>query len=219
MKFRLRRRTKKRITYSVIGIVVAVISLILFVPASIYNELYWSIREYLKEPGVSVALFVGIGSIVVGFITYSFQNKQHKLNGLLEAFKLLNDEKHRLAREHVYTLGDKYEKEKDVGIFRSKGEKEYVEIVRADFDQLGMLVKRKSILKDSFLEAYGYNAFRCWECLEDHVLEQREIRQFPAYMRNFEYIAQESEIYWREVEEQDLKELILKSDDSKTTQS
>jgi hypothetical protein len=61
-----------------------------------------------------------------------------------------------------------------------------------------MLVIRKSILKDAFLEAYGFNAFQCWEMLKDHIADERSPnkRDFPDYMRNFQTIARDAYNYW-----------------------
>lgn len=162
--------------------------------------------------GPIITGLVGVGVITLGALTYFFQQRQLKLNGLLEAFKLLNNERHREARKDIYAINDPYKKNKDIAIFTSSPNRmENVEIVRADFDQMGMLVKRGSILKDGFLEAYGYNIVLCWDILKDHINRERAFRCFPDYMRNFEELAQKAVMYWWKKEGVDLIKSIRSS--------
>ena len=79
----------------------------------------------------------------------------------MEAFKLLNNQDHRAAREDVYNLYKQYESNSDLSIFEHKS----VEIVRADFDEIGSLVRSGSMQKKGVLEAYGYNVYTRFSCL------------------------------------------------------
>src|SRR6266511_1943630 len=139
------------------------------------------------------ALATAILVAVVGIITYSFQKKHSQLTGLVQSFKLLNDEEHRDAREKVYELFEQYQENKDVKIFRNK----YAEMVRADLDQVGSLVRSGTIQKRGFYEAYGYNAFICWKSLRDHIMDERKRRNFNSYMENFEWLASEASKWWK----------------------
>jgi len=69
-------------------------------------------------------------------------------------------------------------------------------MVRADFDEMGMLVKKGFILKDAFLEAYGHPAYYFWKVLEDHIENERKKRDNRHFMENFEFIAMEAFKYW-----------------------
>jgi hypothetical protein len=42
-------------------------------------------------------------------------------------------------------------------------------MVRADFDQMGMFVEKGAIYENEFFEAYGYNAYQCWEMLKHEI--------------------------------------------------
>ena len=129
-----------------------------------------------------VAALVGTGIVT---ITFLYQRAQHQLNGLMEAFKLLNNQDHRAAREDVYNLYKQYESNSDLSIFEHKS----VEIVRADFDEIGSLVRSGSMQKKGLLEAYGYNAFVCWTSLELNILQERKRRGFEPYMKNFQWLS------------------------------
>lgn len=137
-----------------------------------------------------VAAFVVSG---IGAFTYFYQRAQQQLNGLMEAFKLLNNQYHRAAREDVYNLYREYKTNNDLSIFKNNS----VEIVRADFDEIGSLVRSKTIQKKGLLEAYGYNAYICWKSLEDHILQERQRRGFIPYMSNFEWLSNEALRYWQ----------------------
>ena len=64
----------------------------------------------------------------------------------MEAFKLLNNQDHRAAREDVYNLYKQYESNSDLSIFEHKS----VEIVRADFDEIGSLVNQEVCKRKEF---------------------------------------------------------------------
>ena len=72
-----------------------------------------------------------------------------------------------------------------------------VEYVRADFDIMGKLVDSENIDKQDFLEEYGPLAYRCWKCLEDHIIYQRKLRNFPPFMKYFEQLAGTSYEHWQ----------------------
>jgi hypothetical protein len=64
-----------------------------------------------------VAAFGAFGVVVLGIVTFWFYRKEHRLNGLMRAFKVLNNQEHRNAREMVYSTFALYERNKDVKIF------------------------------------------------------------------------------------------------------
>jgi len=60
---------------------------------------------------------------------------------------------------------------------------------------MGSLVKNGTVRMKEFLRAYGYNAYICWECLKDHIFDQRRKRNFEPYMSNFERLAAKASKY------------------------
>jgi hypothetical protein len=145
-----------------------------------------------------LAAFGAIGVIVLGFITFWFYRKEHRLNGLVQAFKILNDSEHRQAREMVYSNFKIYAEKKNSNIFTdSEQAKKSTEKVRADLDQMGTLVRNGTIQKSGFLQAYGETSYRCWNALRDHIKKERDQRHFEYYMENFEWISNEAIKYWQ----------------------
>src|SRR5213596_1579971 len=104
--------------------------------------------EYIIQ--LLIMNWLGIFSIIA-IATISYRNKQHQINGLLDAFKILNTREHRSSRRKVYELYLEYEKNKDVSIFDNSPE---VVDVRADFDVIGTLVKSGNINEKLFLIEY-----------------------------------------------------------------
>jgi hypothetical protein len=145
-----------------------------------------------------VAAVGAFGVVILGVITFWFYRKEHRLNGLVQAFKILNDSKHRDSREMVYSSFQIYTKNNDSKIFiDSKQAKESTETVRADFDQMGALLRNGTIQKQGFLQAYGETAYRCWNALRDHIREERIQRNFEYYMENFEWLSEEAIKFWQ----------------------
>jgi hypothetical protein len=112
---------------------------------------------------VLISLLSIVATVVIGFISIHILRKQHRINGLQDAFKVLNTDQHRNYRNRVYQLYHEYKDTKNIQVFRNTE----VESVRADFDVIGVLVKHKNIDKKLFLTEYGPLVFRCWICLKD----------------------------------------------------
>jgi len=140
-----------------------------------------------------LGVFSLIATIIIGYVTIRYRNKQHQINGLLDAFKILNSREHRTSRRKVYELYIEYEKNKDVGIF--DGSPEVVD-VRADFDVIGTLVESGNINEKLFLIEYGPLAYRCWKYLKKHVEAERKKRNFDPFMMNFEDLAEKAGKFW-----------------------
>lgn len=121
--------------------------------------------------------------------------EQHQVQGLLDAFRILDSREHRESRRRVYQLYHEYMKNnKHVEIFKGPE----VEDVRADFDIMGKLVRTSNIHKEDFLDEYGALAYRCWKCLKDHIEHERTIRNFKPFMTHFEWLANEAYNYWKD---------------------
>jgi hypothetical protein len=148
---------------------------------------------------IPVLLFVAsAAAAAAAWSTYWFNNRSYKRNGLLEAFKLLSESGHRESRRTVYAVYDLYNKKRDDKIFtESDLNRQAVEMVRADFDQMGTFVRNGSITKKDFLNAYGETVFRCWRALEPHIQNERRQRHFHYYIKNFEWLSNEAVKYWQ----------------------
>lgn len=140
-----------------------------------------------------LGIFSLIATIIIGYVTIRYRNKQHQINGLLDAFRILNTREHRTSRRKVYDLYLQYEKNKDVRIFDNNPE---VVDVRADFDVIGTLVKSGNINEKLFLIEYGPLAYRCWKYLKNHIVAERKKRNFDPFMMNFEDLAEKAGKFW-----------------------
>jgi hypothetical protein len=140
-----------------------------------------------------LGIFSLIATIFIGYVTIRYRNKQHQINGLLDAFRILNTREHRTSRRKVYDLYLQYEKDKDVRIFDNNPE---VVDVRADFDVIGTMVKSGNINEKLFLIEYGPLAYRCWKYLKNHIVAERKKRNFDPFMMNFEDLAEKAGKFW-----------------------
>jgi hypothetical protein len=147
----------------------------------------------LLEITAVVISFVSIVvTAIIGFFSLYLVRKQHRTNGLQDAFKILNTSDHRLFRNRVYQRYHEYNETKNIEIFRNPE----VESVRADFDVIGVLVRNKNIDKKLFLLEYGPLAFDCWVCLKASIEDERQRRKFEYFMENFEWLAKQARKFW-----------------------
>ena len=102
--------------------------------------------DLITQSNLITTIILGVispaATLTIGFITYNlvkkqfrqqfeFNRDQHQVQGLLEAFRVLDSREHRDSRRKVYDLYHDYLGNKIVEIFKNVAQ---VEDVRADFD-------------------------------------------------------------------------------------
>jgi hypothetical protein len=134
-------------------------------------------------------------TLIIAFVANWYLKRQLQINGLQDAFKILNSRDHRNSRRRVYELHNEYLKNKNLAVF----DQVEVEDVRADFDVIGILVKSGNVDKELFMIEFGPLAYRCWTYLKEHIEDERKPhkRNFEYYMENFEWLADEADKYWK----------------------
>lgn len=125
-------------------------------------------------------------------------DKQNQTTAMLEVFKLLNSEEHRLARKWTYQAFRGYKIKLDRNIFGNRMYYRYVEMVRADFDHLGSLIINELVPKKMFFDVYASTVIICWKVLEVNIEDERTKRNTQTYMIFFDWLRKEAEIYWKE---------------------
>ena len=139
-----------------------------------------------------VAGITGIG-VVVSFITFWFQRERsHEtskaekqrvlLARLAEAFRLLYDVRHRVARKVVYGNPDPSSFE-IIGLNRPTVEGNYSydeltrickEIVKNDCNEIGVLAHHGLVDGDKFIEEGFWVILKVWDLLKDDIVERRK---------------------------------------------
>lgn len=137
------------------------------------------------------------------------REEQHQVQGLLEAFRVLNDKDNRKARKRLYFLFFEYRRNHHIEVFADPQAEE----VMATFDVMGRLVRSKNISENDFLNVYGSLVYRCWRILEKHINEERKSRKFDKLMDNFEWLAKAGYEHWKEKEGYNINESRLYNPD------
>lgn len=150
----------------------------------------FDLSQFIGLAPVIVAI-VGISSGIATWATHYYQKKQYKLNALIGAFEQLNDLEHRHARSKIYEIFTAWG-----GANRYLSElnqfSDCVELVKADFDQIGSLIKNKLVDKQVFLDVYGTTIINYWQYLRDEIEGQKNARKDQLYMKNFKWLVDEA---------------------------
>jgi hypothetical protein len=119
-----------------------------------------------------ITTVIAVASAIVAFLSFYYNNKMNKLNSLVKAFEILNNNAHRNARIRLYRAAEiPNENAKDAHL-RALGVKdealitiikESENIVLADFDQMGTLVKNNLLPVDEFLKVYWNTIISTYE--------------------------------------------------------
>lgn len=159
-----------------------------------------SLPEWLSAIGTIAAT---IAAVVIAAYTFRIGQRNKKYEGLRYVFELLDDNGHRNARRRIINLhGEKDEKRK-IKILRLMGVKkedidrkeailtESKEIVKADFEEVGSLLKNGEIPHDDFIKIYWRDIYKCWHVLEKEILRIQENID-KNYMQNFKYLKEKA---------------------------
>lgn len=174
--------------------------ILLITPAFAQNEeqdatwVFYNIPVWLLVVSI---ISVGTG-IFVGFVSWRYQRKNLEFNALTRVFDILGNEEHRRARECVINAFLKYVDENESNLELFKVIENKIEIVRTDYDQIGVLIykhidednlgdknqdrgffhTRKGYLpKEDFFEAYAGSVINNW-CALEHFIESQKGTKF-----------------------------------------
>jgi hypothetical protein len=131
------------------------------------------------------------------------EKEQNQLAALVVIFQLLDDNAHRNARRRIinlYTDDSDRQKwgtlilmnvvKKEAGYAEHFLQSNYLEsreMVKADFNHMGALIKSRLVEKEQFLESYWLEVLKCAESLRNSFDE--------SSMENFNYLTEQAEEY------------------------
>lgn len=133
-----------------------------------------SINKFLTD---WIGLLVAVIWDILWIISFFYNRRLDKLNGLSEAFKILNDNTHREARRVVHTdkvtlatrkileFDDKTPQDKEVK--RVCGD-----ILATDMEQIGTMAPNKLFDEKIFLQRYSSSIMMEWRKLEEGIQAQ-----------------------------------------------
>ena len=178
--------------------------------ATLLQETANPIIAWLSEYGIPLAgVAVTAGAVIVSIITFSFQKKTFDatakaekekvlLAGLAEAFRLLNDVKHREARKVLYNIApDWAPRESSFNIIciqptTSKGvtnkkdlEEVCKDIVKNDCNEIGVLAHYGLVGEDKFIEEGYWVILKVWDLLKKEIFVRRKIDS-EHYLKHLE---------------------------------
>ena len=148
-----------------------------------------SINKFLSD---WVGLVVVVTGGILSIISFIYNRRRDKLNGLFEVFKILNDNMHREARRVIHTGEVTQATRQILGFDADIDEKEVRRVCRdmvgTDMDQIGTMAQNKLFYENVFLQRYSTSIILEWRELREYIQSQRKARQTRDYMLNFEYL-------------------------------
>lgn len=129
-------------------------------------------------------------------ISAKYQLKQLELTSMLKVFEILNSHKHRQARESIFCAYYLCKKG-DNNIFDREPYHSTAAMVRADMDQIGLLIDDGLVDEAMFLKAYWNTVLVTWKALEKNIEHERSTRNYPAYMSGFKALNEKALEYRR----------------------
>ena len=155
------------------------------------------VNDFLRDWN---GLIIGITGIVISLIVFFYTRKKDKLNSLFEVFKYLNEDRHREARRVLYTQDNPKISPKDkvlsshiiLGFDAIAMDYPLVrvceDIVRDDLNHMGLMLKRKLVPENEFLDRYSSTVLRCKEKLKYNIEKRRKVRSYRDYVKNIDYL-------------------------------
>jgi hypothetical protein len=137
----------------------------------------------IKIPSDSNQTYLTIITIIVAAIsagaawtTYHYAKNAYHFNALIKVFDMLNDNAHRNARIRLYRVNGVRDEDMRRAYLKELGVKdealktiipESQNIVLADLDQIGTLVKNGLVPEKEFLEVYWNTVVSCYKVVEE----------------------------------------------------
>ena len=121
-----------------------------------------------------ITIAIAVASAIVAILSFHYNSKMNKLNSLVKAFEILNDNAHRNARIRLYRVAELPHHHRQEAHLRSLGVEdkdlrtivgESENMVLADFDQMGTLVKNKLLPVNEFLNVYWNTIISTYEII------------------------------------------------------
>jgi len=137
-----------------------------------------------------IGLVIAVVGGIISFTNFFYSRKKDKFNSLFEVFSRLNDNRHREARRIIY-YG--YNKTSSIIILGFDApptdlERACKDMVRDDFDQMGLMVETGLIPEKPFMERYWKTVIDCRWHLEADIAERRAMRGYEDYVKNFDLL-------------------------------
>jgi hypothetical protein len=181
---------------SIYGVIAAVIVTVILIYSAYSGNIWWHddlVTDWITAIGVPF-------SILISAYTIYRTRRSEKHQGLIDIFKLLDDNAHRNARRRIYNLYGETIPERRKKILLTMGFKkeelgrvdtieiESKETVKADFNQIGYMVQNDAISKNDFLRVYWSEVLKCWKVLCTDINSTRANLKDPKYMSGFQQL-------------------------------
>lgn len=172
-------------------------------PLSIASSLFrqtpadpWS-YTYIDIITIVIAAIAIAVSVIAIWITRPIEKKQHQLAILSNLFQGLSTNEQREARGRIFDMYwacyperiDKAKENKQDGkmVFKEGSEiKDTIRKVESSLNQAGVLVAKKVVEPELFLDLYAGIVVRTWKALEEDITAERKNNQNPALCEWFE---------------------------------
>jgi hypothetical protein len=186
---------KKKLVCGIIAAAAVIIIVIFFFSGDSENT-WWqgdAVTKWMSAIGVPF-------SILFSSYTIYRSRRSEKHQGLMDIFKLLDDNAHRNARRRIYNLHEETIPERRIKILLTMGFKkdelgrvdsihiESKEIVKADFNQIGYMIENDTISKNDFLRVYWSEVLKSWKVLSAEINSTRINLKDIKYMYGFQQL-------------------------------
>ncbi|MGH7884955.1 MAG: hypothetical protein ACRENO_04575 [Thermodesulfobacteriota bacterium] len=122
---------------------------------------------------------------------------------LFEVLRILRNEENRKARRVIYESYLKFEKNKIFNVFQKPEMRNYIDLVKGDFDEIGFLMYIGLLKQEPFFDLYSDTVRRLWLALKQNIIFERKLRRKKTkskdkskqFMKYFEYLANQAKKY------------------------
>lgn len=122
---------------------------------------------------------------------------------LLEVLKILRNENNRKARKIIYHIYLKFDNKFFLKVTQKPNIRNYIDLVKGDFDEIGFLMSIGLLKKEPFFDLYSDTVRRSWIALKQSIVHERKHRRIKTkskgdseqFMKYFEYLANQAKKY------------------------
>lgn len=144
---------------------------------------------------IIMVLIPVVATLIIGAMTFRFYNKHHLHNVMIDVFKIINDPSHKNAQEKILTAYRESKLYNETGTITDDFI-HYADILRRDYDQVGVLIEEKLLPAKQFYLTFGGIAVVTYQILKGDIETKRKNEKRFYFMARFTNLAIDSLNFW-----------------------
>lgn len=144
---------------------------------------------------IIMVLIPVVATLIIGVMTYKFYNKHHMHNVIIDVFEIIHSPSHKNAQDMILTAYRESKLYDETGTITDDFIY-YADLLRRDYDQMGVLIEEKLLPAKQFYLTFGGIIVVTYQILKEDIQTKRNNEKRFYFMARFTNLAIDSLNFW-----------------------